>query len=146
MPCLWWRYRARSLPVLRGRGLHGVWIPAAMHLPAEGEEVMDEIETVVDDNRGKENFEIIYNGRAGLLGQCWRVMMQEYDNCEISAGIVSGLEPDVIYLRFDKDESTTILLRKDEALAIVYVLSGTLWSSEIDKLITNVAPEPRNDE
>ena len=81
-------------------------------------------------NRGKTRFTIKHNGRRGKF---WRAAVQEYQNCEISAGLIAGLEPDTVYLRFDKDveKPTTILLRPDEALAVLYVLSGALWSQSM---------------
>ncbi len=63
------------------------------------------------------------------------ICKQEYagNNCKISAGFVSGdakPEVDTIYLKLEKDgeEPTRLLLRPDEAQAIVWVLSGTTWS------------------
>ena len=81
-------------------------------------------------NRNKAKFDIRVNGRKGKF---WRACVQPYLNCEFSAGLIKGLEPDTIYLRLDKDtlEPTTIMLRPDEAMAIIYVLSGALWSDEI---------------
>lgn len=83
-------------------------------------------------NRQKERFTIKSSGRKGKF---WRATIQEYQNCEISAGLVKGLEPDTVYLRFDKDETkpTTIFLRPDEALAIIHALGGALWSQSIFK-------------
>jgi hypothetical protein len=81
-------------------------------------------------NRNKIRFTKKYKGRKGYF---WRVAKQPYRNCEISAGLIMGLEPDTIYLRFDRDNDrpTTFMLRRDEVEAIIYVLSGALWSSTI---------------
>ena len=81
-------------------------------------------------NRNKVKFDIRVNGRKGKF---WRAVVQEYMNCEFSAGLIKGLEPDTIYLRLDKDglQPTTIILRPDEAMAIIHVLSGALWSNEM---------------
>ena len=81
-------------------------------------------------NRYKQRFKIRYNHR---VGKFWRAVVQPYQDCEISSGLIKGLEPDTIYLRFDRNNSkpTTFFLRPDEALAIVHVLSGALWSDSI---------------
>ena len=85
-------------------------------------------------NRNKVHFTIKHNGRKGKF---WRAAVQEYQNCEISAGLIWGLQPDTVYLRFDKDgeKPTTILLRPDEVLAVLHVLSGALWSKEIKEMM-----------
>lgn len=70
----------------------------------------------------------------GRTAHCWRACHQEYEDCMFSAGLVSGIEPDVAYLRIEgKGEPLTLFLRTDEALAILHVLSGTLWSIEMEK-------------
>ena len=81
-------------------------------------------------NRHKKRFTINDNGRKGKFE---RVIVQPYQNCELSAGLIEGLEPDTIYLRFDRDNTkpTTIFLRPDEAQAVIWVLTGALWSKEI---------------
>jgi len=81
-------------------------------------------------NRHKKRFKIRYNNK---IGKFRRVLVQSYQNCEISAGIIEGLEPDTIYLRFDRDNNkpTTFFLRPDESLAIIHVLSGALWSNSL---------------
>ena len=81
-------------------------------------------------NRNKTRFTIRINGRKGKF---WRAVKQPYQNCEISAGLVTGLDPDTIYLRFDRDgeKPTTFVLRPDEALAVIHALSGALWSESI---------------
>ena len=69
----------------------------------------------------------------GRIAHCWRACVQEYANCNISAGLVEGIEPDTFYLRFERDEEEpmTIFARPDELLAVMYVCSGALWSQEI---------------
>jgi len=81
-------------------------------------------------NRNKVKFSIIVNKQRAKF---WRAAHQSYTNCEFSAGLIEGIEPDTIYLRFDKNgqKPTTVMLRVDEALAIIHVLSGALWSDEI---------------
>ena len=65
------------------------------------------------------------------------MVIQPYQNCEISAGLVNGAGPDTIYLRFDRDNDkpTTFFMRPDEALAVCYVLAGAMWSDEIKRLV-----------
>ena len=84
-------------------------------------------------NRKKVNFTIEADGRKGKF---WRAAVQPYQNCEISAGLIEGLEPDTVYLRFDKDKikPTTMFLRPDEALAVIYTLSGALWSQKMKEI------------
>lgn len=55
---------------------------------------------------------------------------QPYANCCFSAGLTERHPIDTVYLRFEREgeEPTTILLRADEALAVVYVLTGAVWS------------------
>jgi hypothetical protein len=62
---------------------------------------------------------------------------QEYTNCALSSGKVTGHEPDTIYLRFERgiEEPTTLYLREDEALAVIWLLSGSLWSASIAQLV-----------
>lgn len=81
-------------------------------------------------NRHKKHFKIKFNGRTGHF---WQACKQAYSNCEFTAGLIKGLEPDTIYMRIDGDgrKPSTIFLRPDEATAILYVLSGALWSSNI---------------
>lgn len=81
-------------------------------------------------NRKKNQFTIKVND---LKGHFWRAEVHPYENKEFSAGIVKGLEPDTVYLRIDRDDGkpTTIMLRPDEALAVLHVLSGALWSKLI---------------
>ena len=71
-------------------------------------------------NRNKLKFTIRTNGKKGRF---WRAAVQPYSNCEISAGLIKKLEPDTIYLRFDRDgqKPTTYMLRPDEAVAIIHV-------------------------
>ena len=58
---------------------------------------------------------------------------QDYTNSKLSSGRVVGHEPDTVYLRFERDgeEATTIYLRDDEALSVLWLLSGTLWSARV---------------
>lgn len=60
------------------------------------------------------------------------VARQEYTDCVLSAGHTDH-EIDTVYLRFEREgeEPTTIYLRPDEALSVIWLLSGCLWSAEI---------------
>jgi len=83
-------------------------------------------------NRKKIVFEMKVNGRKA---KCWRANVLEYSNCEISAGLVEGVEPDNYYMRFDKDgmKPTTWFMTQDEATAVIHVLSSAIWSSLVFK-------------
>jgi len=72
----------------------------------------------------------------GRVAHCWQAIEQPYSNCTFSAGLVTGIEPDVIYLKLHKQddkptEPTYFFLRPDEALAVQWVLAGALWSHSI---------------
>jgi hypothetical protein len=62
------------------------------------------------------------------------LIAQPYSNCVFAAGHVEGHAVDTIYLRWERDNDTErmIMLRPDEAVAIIQVLSGALWSALID--------------
>jgi len=63
------------------------------------------------------------------------VLHQQYQNCEFSAGLVDGHpDDDTIYLKLQREGegSTTILLRRDEAMSVIWVLSGALWSEAME--------------
>lgn len=68
--------------------------------------------------------------------KCTPVGRQEYQNCYIEAGRVTGHPTDTIYLKVSGDDidDIVLLLRTDEVLAINWVLSGTLWCQELDRL------------
>ena len=65
--------------------------------------------------------------------RCWHLINQPYADCDFSAGMVAGAEPDTLYFRLvrDGEEPLTILLRPDEMLAIIWVCSGALWSQTV---------------
>jgi hypothetical protein len=69
---------------------------------------------------------------AHRVASCWHVLDQRYQDAGFSAGLVSNLDPDKFYLRLDRDgeEPTMIFARGDEVLAIIWVLTGALWSAE----------------
>ena len=62
-----------------------------------------------------------------------KVVEQPYKDASFRAGLVQGHEVDTIYFEIDRDErpQLTMLLRSDEALALIWVLSGALWSEQI---------------
>lgn len=68
------------------------------------------------------------------------VCRQEYtgNNCVISAGLVRNNEPacDTLYFRMEKAGTVDveIYLRPDEAAALIWVLSGALWSGEMERM------------
>ena len=76
-------------------------------------------------------FEMNFGDRTA---HCQELSRQEYTDCTFSAGLVSGTEPDTIYLRLARDEPTTLFLRPDEAQAIITILSGALWVGHIADL------------
>ncbi len=69
--------------------------------------------------------------------QLEELIRQDYDDCSMSAGKVIGHATDTIYLKFERvrEEPTWIYLREDEALSIMWLLSGALWSSSVASLI-----------
>ena len=69
----------------------------------------------------------------GRVAQCWQAQEQAYKDCIFSTGLVEGLGPDTIYLRFERsgEEPYMFFLRPDEALAIAWLLNGALWSQSV---------------
>ena len=69
----------------------------------------------------------------GRVAHCWVAQSQPYLNAILTAGLVTGIPPDNYFLRFSRDgqEPTTLFLREDEALAVLFTLAGALWSQEI---------------
>jgi len=69
----------------------------------------------------------------GRIAHCWQALEQPYEDCTFSAGLVTGAEPDTVYLRMERDgeEPLTLFLRPDEMLALIWVASGALWSAEM---------------
>ena len=70
---------------------------------------------------------------------------QEYrgNNCVFSSGLVFGQDPDVIYLRWQKDSDGphTLLLRPDEAMRIAALLANACWSWEVRKIEVDKPPD-----
>ena len=74
-------------------------------------------------------FALIYEG---IECKCIPVGRQAYDNCYFEAGLVEGHPYDSLYVKLKRDnEETVILFRPDEMLALIWVMSGALWSQKI---------------
>lgn len=75
----------------------------------------------------------------------WEHARQEYgdNHCIIAAGAVDGCEvpEDTIYLWMEKDgfEGTRIVMRADEAAAIIRALSSALWAELCNSRMENKA-------
>lgn len=68
----------------------------------------------------------------GRIAHCWQALEQPYEGARFSAGLVEGIDPDAFYLRLERGEgTTTIFLRRDEALALAWLLTGALWSGDM---------------
>jgi len=61
------------------------------------------------------------------------IICQEYSNCKFSTGFVEGHPVDTLYFQAEKNGKVTtqLLLRPDEMLAIVWVMTGLLWSESL---------------
>ena len=61
---------------------------------------------------------------------------QPYRGTRFSAGLAEGHPVDTVYLKLERwpEEPTVILLRRDEALALIRLLAGALWSDAMDQL------------
>jgi hypothetical protein len=82
----------------------------------------------------KKDFNVVWHG---YNVKCSPVGRQEYSNCYIESGTVIGHPTDTIYLKVcndDMPEPSILLLRPDEAEAIIWVLSGVLWNQEMEKI------------
>jgi hypothetical protein len=64
------------------------------------------------------------------------LISQPYKDAKFSAGTTDD-DVDTVYLQLERggDEPTQILLRPDEAAAILYCLSGTLWAVITEPLL-----------
>ena len=62
-----------------------------------------------------------------------QIAEQEYTDATFRAGLVEGHKIDTIYFQIkgENKPTLTVLLRTDEALALNWVLTGTLWSEQI---------------
>jgi len=75
----------------------------------------------------------------GRVAHCEEAVRQQYANCCFSAGHVTGIDPDTLYLRLEKDgeDTTTFFLRPDELSAILFVGAGALWAHQEAELSEN---------
>ena len=69
----------------------------------------------------------------GRIAHCWQATSQPYQGSEFSSGLVSGIDPDILYLKFQRDgqEPTYFFFRPDELMAVIWCGSGALWANEI---------------
>jgi len=84
------------------------------------------------DQDGDSRFEVTLND--GRIARCWRACIQPYDGCGFEAGLVEGLGVDTVYFmvrRDEQDEPYMLFLRPDEAQAMIWAISGALWSQEM---------------
>ena len=69
------------------------------------------------------------------------LIRQPYQNFAMSAGTVEGAGVDTVFLEMgDKDDGTPgsmYLLRPDEAMAMIWCLSGALWGQEMDRMTSH---------
>lgn len=85
-------------------------------------------------------FEIrLHGGLAARAIKFEQVAEQAYDDCVFRAGLVEGHKVDTLYLGIEGEgrPDLTLLLRTDEALALIWVLSGALWSEELGNMDSN---------
>jgi len=63
---------------------------------------------------------------------------QEYvgNDCVFSAGLCSGHPIDTMYIKLERgdEEPITILLRPDEVAALSWLISGAMWSWQIQRM------------
>jgi len=72
----------------------------------------------------------------GRVAHCREAIAQPYQNCRFSAGVVSGIEPDTVYLKLKRDgrEPSYFFFRPDELMAVIWCASGALWSHEMNRI------------
>jgi len=64
----------------------------------------------------------------GRTAYCEQSVSLAYADAAFSAGMVYGIEPDVLYLEIEKDEIWTMFFRPDELQALIWVAAGALWA------------------
>lgn len=69
------------------------------------------------------------------------ISRQDYENCFFEAGLLVGHPTDTLYLRYGRaqEEPTIVFLRPDEMMALIWCLSGTVWSTMMSALEENDA-------
>ena len=82
---------------------------------------------MIDDTK----FKVVLDD--GREAYCWVAQSQSYSNCVFSAGLVEGIPPDDYFIQVAREgeEPTYLFLRKDEVMAMLFCLSGALWSKEM---------------
>ena len=75
-----------------------------------------------------------------------KVTEQPYDDAMFRAGLVDGHDIDTIYFEVEREgrPELTMLLRSDEALALIWVLTGALWSEQMKPPPVNSSPVSRS--
>jgi hypothetical protein len=69
------------------------------------------------------------------------VIQQEYEDGKIAAGFLENHPTDSVYLELNRNEENIVLaMRPDEAAAVLWCLSGMLWSLEMIRLTTHEQP------
>jgi len=108
---------------------HGKSKPSALILPGSAEQAQ---ELGYSPSYREGLFEIELQGcdqRDIVLRETGQ---QPYSDCVFSAGLVEGHAFDSVYLKLERDNDPfTIFLRPDEAMAIITLLSGALWSERM---------------
>ena len=56
---------------------------------------------------------------------------QPYTDTIFSAGVCEGHKFDSVYLKLEREEPFVLFLRRDEALSIINLLAGALWSEQM---------------
>jgi hypothetical protein len=71
----------------------------------------------------------------GRIARCWEAQRQPYSDSVLSSGLVENIDPDVFYLRLERngEEPLTLFLRQDEMQAIAWLCNGALWAKEVLK-------------
>jgi hypothetical protein len=87
---------------------------------------------------GKYRYPIVYDPGALVYDE---MCSQPYEDCMISAGLVTGHPVDTIYLRLSRlgDEEKTILLRTDEAMAVAWCVTGALFGERVQPMLEEQA-------
>ena len=113
---------------------HGTAKPTALIKPS-GVERAKELGYIPWQIEGLGLFEIKLRG--SIMKQpvtLEKVAEQPYSDAVFRAGLVKGHEIDTVYFEVEREDrpELTMLLRTDEALALIWVLTGALWSEHIN--------------
>ncbi len=92
------------------------------------------MQIVESDKPGVDEFELHVNN---TIIKCRTLITQPYSDCNFSAGSVSGGGSDTIFFRLDRAEQRppyyNLLLRPDEAQAVIWCLAGAVWSKMMEE-------------